>query len=263
MSRVTSEARGRALAEDGEVLVTDAVEDRPDDEPAEEAAPRPEDADAAEPDTPADAAEEEPAKPRRGLRRRRAAVADDEEAESATADDDEDEDGDDDRSPRRRSGVAGPLATGLAVLLVLLLAGGAWLWLSRPKTSSVSSDDYVAVLQAARSEIVDLTSFDYLTLDDDIGQAKRITTGDLQKEVVAQLNKTRADVTNAEAVVSTEVIGAAVTKADDEHGTVVLFIQSTQKNNQVAQAQVLQYQVEANLTKVGDRWLLSGIQGRG
>jgi len=125
------------------------------------------------------------------------------------------------------------------------------------------SHDYVAVLQAARSEIVDLTSFDYLTLDDDIAQAKRITTGDLQKEVVAQLNKTRADVTSAEAVVSTEVIGAAVTKADDEHGTVVLFIQSTQKNNQVAQAQVLQYQVEANLTKVGDRWLLSGIQGQG
>jgi hypothetical protein len=256
MSRVTSEARERALAEDGEVLVTDAAEERPDDEPAEEAAPRPEDDDAVEPDTPADAAEEEPAEPRRGLRRRRAVPADDEEPEPADEDDD-------DRAPRRRSGVAGPLATGLAVLLVLLLAGGAWLWLSKPKTSSVSSDDYVAVLQAARSEIVDLTSFDYLTLDDDIAQAKRITTGDLQKEVVAQLNKTRADVTSAEAVVSTEVIGAAVTKADDEHGTVVLFIQSTQKNNQVAQAQVLQYQVEANLTKVGDRWLLSGIQGQG
>src|SRR4051794_20011580 len=263
MSRVTSEARERALAEDGEVLVTDAAEERPDDEPADQpadqAAPRPEDDDAAEPDTPADAAEEEPAKPRRGLRRRRAGAGD--EGPQPPAGENEDED--DDRAPRRRSGVAGPLATGLAVLLVLLLAGGAWLWFTRPKTSSVSSHDYVAVLQAARSEIVDLTSFDYLTLDDDIAQAKRITTGDLQKEVVAQLNKTRADVTNAEAVVSTEVIGAAVTKADDEHGTVVLFIQSTQKNNQVAQAQVLQYQVEANLTKVGDRWLLSGIQGRG
>ena len=256
MSRVTSEARERALAEDGEVLVTDAAEERPDDQPAEEAPPRPEDDAAAEPDTPADVAEEEPAEPRRGLRRRRAAAVIDEEPEPADEDDD-------DRAPRRHSGVAGPLATGLAVLLVLLLAGGAWLWFSRPKTSSVSSHDYVAVLQAARSEIVDLTSFDYLTLDDDIAQAKRITTGDLQKEVVAQLNKTRADVTSAEAVVSTEVIGAAVTKADDEHGTVVLFIQSTQKNNQVAQAQVLQYQVEANLTKVGDRWLLSGIQGQG
>jgi Mce-associated membrane protein len=258
MSRVTSEARARALAEDDTVLGTDAAAERPHDEPTEEAAPRAEKDDATDPDTPADAVEEEPEKPRRGLRHRRAAAADDEEPEPA-----DEADEDDDRAPRRRSGGAGPLATGLAVLLVLLLAGGAWLWFSRPKTSSVSSHDYVAVLQAARSEIVDLTSFDYLTLDDDIAQAKRITTGDLQKEVVAQLNKTRADVTSAEAVVSTEVIGAAVTKADDEHGTVVLFIQSTQKNNQVAQAQVLQYQVEANLTKVGDRWLLSGIQGQG
>jgi Mce-associated membrane protein len=127
----------------------------------------------------------------------------------------------------------------------------------------VRTADYVAVLQAARSEIVDLTSFDYLTLDEDIAKAKRITTGDLQKEAVDQLNKTRQDVTTAQAVVSTEVIGAAVTSADDEHGTVVLFIQSTQKNNAVSQAQVLQFHVEANLTKVNGRWLLSGIQGRG
>src|SRR3954452_18242188 len=38
MSRVTSEARERALAEDGEVLVTDAAEERPDDEPADQPA---------------------------------------------------------------------------------------------------------------------------------------------------------------------------------------------------------------------------------
>ncbi|NYJ04819.1 hypothetical protein [Petropleomorpha daqingensis] len=256
---MTSEARERALAEDDTVLVTDA-EERSGDEPAAEEA-------RSQADEPTEKAEEtalqdqddevaEPAKGRRGLRRRRAAAADEEDAEELEPADDEDD------TDRRRRG-AGALTTGLAVLLVLLLAGGAWLWFTRPKTSSVHTGDYVAVLQAARSEIVDLTSFDYLTLDDDIAQAKRITTGDLQKEVVAQLNKTRADVTNAQAVVSTEVIGAAVTKADDEHGTVVLFIQSTQKNNQVSQAQVLQYQVEANLTKVGDRWLLSGIQGQG
>jgi hypothetical protein len=257
MSRVTSEARERVLAEDDTVLVADAEEARSHaDEPTEETeetALRPEDDDVAEPDAPADATEEEPATPRRGKRRQRAAA----DEELAPADDEADTD------RGRRSGVVGPLVTGLAVLLVLLLAGGAWLWSTRPTTSSVHTGDYVAVLQAARSEIVDLTSFDYLTLDDDIAQAKRITTGDLRKEVVAQLNKTRADVTDAQAVVSTEVIGAAVTKADDEHGTVVLFIQSTQKNNQVSQAQVLQYQVEANLTKVGDRWLLSGIQGQG
>jgi Mce-associated membrane protein len=250
MSRVTSEARERALAEDESVLGTDA-EERPDEgSAAEEARAR-----ADEPETPADdAVEEEPAKRRRG-RRRPAAVAE--------AADEADEPAEDDRARRRRPGGSGPLVAVLAVLLVLLLAGGAWLWFTRPATSSVRTGDYVAVLQAARSEIVDLTSFDYLTYDEDIAKVKRITTGDLQKEVVDQLNKTRSDVTDAQAVVSTEVVAAAVTQADGEHGTVVLFIQSTQKNNTVTQAQVLQYHVEAELTQVDGRWLLSGITGRG
>ena len=243
---MTSEAREGALAEDSveetAVLATDA-EQRPDDEP----------------ETTADATEDGPAKRRRGPRRRRAAAADD-DADGA-ADEETEPDDDVDRGRRVRS--TGPLVTVLAVLLVLLLAAGGWLFFTRPKASSVRTADYVAVLQAARSEIVDLTSFDYLTLDEDIAKVKRITTGDLQKEAVDQLNKTRQDVTTAQAVVSTEVIGAAVTSADDENGTVVLFIQSTQKNNTVSQAQVLQYHVEAKLTKVDGRWLLSGIQGRG
>ena len=270
MSRVTSEARGRALAEDAArdaaVLAADADE-RPEDQPAAEearaqadepTAPEPDD-DAVDTGTPDDeATEEEPATRRRGLRRRRAAAAEEDAAEESEPDDEDDVSRD-----RRRRSPTGIAATVLALLLVLLLAGGAWLWFTRPATSSVATDDYVAVLQAARSEIVDLTSFDYLTLDEDIAKVKRITTGDLRTEAVDQLNKTRDDVTKAQAVVSTEVIAAAVTQADSTHGTVVLFIQSTQKNNTVSQAQVLQFHVEAQLTKVGDRWLLSGISGRG
>jgi Mce-associated membrane protein len=218
MSRVTSEARERALAEDS--VEEPVAEDAPAqaDEPAEEPAVEPQDDDAAEEDAA-------------------------------------------DRGSRSRS--RNVLVPVLAVLLVLLLAAAGWLYLTRPKPSSVHTADYVAVLQAARSEIVDLTSFDYLTLDEDIAKIKRITTGDLRRDTVDQLNKTRQSVTDAQAVVSTEVIAAAVTAADDEHGTVVLFIQSTQKNNTVSQAQVLQFHIEAKLTKVDGRWLLSGISGRG
>ena len=53
--------------------------------------------------------------------------------------------------------------------------------------SAVRTDEYAEALQAARSGVVDLTSFDHLTLDDDIEQTRRLTTGDLQEESVAQL----------------------------------------------------------------------------
>jgi hypothetical protein len=173
----------------------------------------------------------------------------------------EPEPGDDD-APRRRGRLSVPLVPVLAVLFVLLLAAAAFLWFTRPQTSSIRTGDYAEVLQAARSEVVDLTSFDYLTLDDDIEQAKRITTGDLRDESVQQLDDNRQQLTDSQAVVSTEIVGAGVTRADDEHGTVLLVIQATQRTSADEQAQVVRYRIQAELTKVDGRWLLSGIAGR-
>jgi Mce-associated membrane protein len=150
----------------------------------------------------------------------------------------------------------------LAVLLVLLLGGVGFLWFTRPGASSVTTTDYVQALQAARSGVVDLTSFDYLTLDDDIRQISLITTGDLKKEAVDQLNKNRQTITDNQATVNTEIVGAAVTAADSTDATVLLVIQATQKSKASDQAQVTKYRIEATLKKVSGRWLLSGIAGR-
>jgi hypothetical protein len=156
-----------------------------------------------------------------------------------------------------------PLVPTLAVLLVLLLGGIAFLWLTRPETSAVRTGDYVEALQAARSGVVDLTSFDYLTLDDDIEQVRRVATGDLRDEAAAELDGRRDVITQAEAVVNTEVVGAGVTRADQSSATVLLVIQSTQESNASDQAQVVRYRIEVELEKSGDRWLLSGIKGTG
>jgi Mce-associated membrane protein len=182
-----------------------------------------------------------------------------------------------DKAPRRRSARGGdgdgptpspsrpslPLVPALAVLLVLLLAGVGYLWVTRPASSSVRTDDYVQVLQAARSGVVDMTSFDYLTLDDDLVQIKRVTTGDLQKEAVAQLDSRRQQITESQATVNTEVVGAGVTSATTTSATVLLVIQSTQKSSASEQAQVLRYRIRVEMEKKGGRWLLSGIAGTG
>jgi Mce-associated membrane protein len=147
------------------------------------------------------------------------------------------------------------------VLLLLLVAAGAFLWFTRPGDSAVRADDYAEALQAARSGVVDLTSFDYLTLDDDIEQIRRVATGDLRDESVAQLEDRRQQITDAEAIVNTEVVGAGVTRAGTDEATVLLVIQSTQESNAAPQAQIVRYRIEVELEKPEDRWLLSGIKG--
>jgi Mce-associated membrane protein len=149
----------------------------------------------------------------------------------------------------------------LAALMVLFLAAAAFLWFTRTEDSAVGTGDYAEALQAARSGVVDLTSFDYLTLDDDIEQVRRVATGDLREESVAQLDDRRQQITDSQAVVNTEVVGAGVTRADDSSATVLLVIQSTQASLASARPQIVRYRIEVSLEKEGDRWLLSGIKG--
>lgn len=202
--------------------------------------------------------DETPGKP---SRRRRRAAADDEAAGSQD-DLDDDEFDDEPAKPGRGGRLSIPLVPALAVLLVLLLAATGYLWFTRPGTSSVRTGDYVQVLEAARSGVVDLTSFDYLTLDDDIAQAKKVAVGDLQTESVDQLNSQRQALTDQQAVVNTQVVGAGVTRADDSRGTVLLVIQSTQQTKAATQPTVVRYRIEVQLQKVDGRWRLSGISGR-
>jgi Mce-associated membrane protein len=181
-----------------------------------------------------------------------------EAADGAPADRAEDDGRDVARTPSR---LSLPLVPTLSVLLVLLLAAAGFLWFTRPGESAVRTGDYAEALQAARSGVVDLTSFDHLTLDDDIEQVRRVATGDLREESVAQLDERRQQITDLQAVVNTEVVGAGVTRADGDDATVLLVIQSTQDSTANPQAQIVRYRIEVSLEKTDGRWLLSGIKG--
>ena len=161
-----------------------------------------------------------------------------------------------------RSRLSLPLVPVLATLLVLLVAAAAFLWFTRPEPSAIGTDDYVEALQAARSGVVDLTSFDHVTLDDDIEQIRRVTTGDLRDESVAELEDNREQIVESEAIVNTEVVGAGVTRAGSDAATVLMVIQATQQSTASPQAQVVRYRIQVELMKENDRWVLSGITGR-
>lgn len=157
--------------------------------------------------------------------------------------------------------AAVPVVPLLAVLLVVLLGAAAFLLATRPEPSTIRTDDYVDALQAARAHVVDLTSFDHVTLDDDIREIEQVATGELGEETVAQLEERRQQIVESEAVVSTEVVGAGITRADAGEATALLVIESTQKSNADQRAQLLRYRIEVELTEVDGRWLLSAIRG--
>ena len=161
-----------------------------------------------------------------------------------------------------RSRTSRPLVAALSTLLVILLAAGAFLWFTRPESSAIATADYSSALVAARSGIKDLTSFDHLTLDDDIRQIERVTTGDLRDESLAELEDNRQQIAESEAIVNTEVVSAGVIRADSEAATVVMVIKAIQESAATPEAQVSQYRVQVELTKENDRWVLSGITGR-
>jgi Mce-associated membrane protein len=164
-------------------------------------------------------------------------------------------------APSGHARPAIPLVPALSVLLLVFLAAAGYLWFTRPGESAVRTGDYAEALQAARSGVVDLTSFDYLTLDDDIEQIRRVATGDLREASVSQLDQRRQEITDLQAVSNTEVVGAGVTRADGDDATVLLVIQSTQESAATPQAQIVRYRIEVSLEKVEGRWLLSGIKG--
>ncbi|SEO67135.1 hypothetical protein [Trujillonella endophytica] len=177
------------------------------------------------------------------------------------------DDGEGDRAttPRRRRRAIGlPLVPALGVLLLLLLGLNAYLLAPRlfAEESSVRTGTYVDVLQAARANVVDLTSFDYLTIDEDIEQARRVTTGELTGETVGSLEDARQALVDGQAVTSTDVVGAGVTRATEDEGTVVMVISTTRQGSGVP-AQVSRSRIEVDLQREGDRWLLSAIRGTG
>ena len=166
------------------------------------------------------------------------------------------------QEPDARARPSLPLVPVLAMLLVVLAAAAAFLWITRPEPSAIGTGDYVEALQAARSGVKDITSFDHLTLDDDIEQIRRVTTGDLREETIAELEDNRDQIVQSEAIVNTEVIGAGVLRASGDAATVMMVLQATQESTASPQAQVSSYRIEVQLTKENDRWLLSGITGR-
>lgn len=155
------------------------------------------------------------------------------------------------------------LTAAVAAVLVILVGVGSWLFLTRPiGRSPIELTAFDEILSAARSGVVDVTSFDYLTLDQDLAEIEAVTTGDLRDELFGTLDSRREQLVTDQQVSSTEVIAASLTGASPRQATALIVLRARQKSLLTPQETVTRYRVEVTLEFVDGSWLLSGLTGR-
>ena len=150
----------------------------------------------------------------------------------------------------------------VAAVLVILVGLGSWLFLNRPVTQSpIELTAFDEILSAARSGIVDVTSFDYLTLDQDIAEIDAVTVGELHDDTIAALEDRREQLVTDQQVSATAVIAASVTEASATQATALVVLRARVKNLITPQETVTRYRVQVELRLVDGRWLLSNLTG--
>lgn len=156
----------------------------------------------------------------------------------------------------KRSPLLLLVALGAAALLLATLVA---FLLTQNRRAAAVEEARSAATAVAEQQAVTLLSYDYRTVDRQLEQARAGLSGpfleeytDLTSRVVAPAAKQQQITTRA------DVVESAVVSAEPDRVVTLLFVnQTTAAGGQGAR--VTGNRVRIELTKIGDRWLVSGL----
>lgn len=161
------------------------------------------------------------------------------------------------RRPSRRAVTAG--VTVLAVLAlvaaVVVLATTAPVVLDR----RAADDRRGQVLQEAKQHAVNFTTLDYRTFDDDVELVLDGATGDFREQFGSGVDDVRDLVTQNESVSSGTVSEAGLVSVDDDSARVLVVADTEVSNLSSPDPTPRHYRIQMDLTRTGDRWLVSDL----
>jgi len=184
--------------------------------------------------------------------------------------------------PRRRLGP--PL---VAALVLVVLAAGFLVWsvvglvsagsdvdrarqdvaAARERLDDLRKDDAIAVrtarddaLTAGSEAVAIMNTLDYRTVDADLDEWERVTTGALHDEIVSGREQSGQAVTAAKSVTKPKVLFAAVTEVDEPAGTATVLV-ALRVNVETGGAEPTDkyMRLKGTLTRTGEEWKLDGI----
>lgn len=153
---------------------------------------------------------------------------------------------------------------GLLVLAVVALVAGVVSW------QRAGDHDAAAVARAAlrdtvlitaRSHIETMNTLDHDDVDGGLERWQDVTTGTLKDQIAATDAETRQLMADQQMVSTGKVVDAAVLDLTASTATVIASVEVTVRNDADPSAvpSVKRNRFAADLVKVGDRWLLEGL----
>ena len=155
------------------------------------------------------------------------------------------------------------LRGGLAVLVLLVAstAGVAQWRIQQIGEREAAADE---ALQSVRTRLPDLLSYRYATLEDDLENALRQTTGDFTDDYEALIDEVVRPTATQRRIVTEAVVNAAGVVSVDSDAEVVVLVfltQSTTTKNTEEPA-VSGSRVEVTMRRTDSEWLIADLQTR-
>lgn len=152
--------------------------------------------------------------------------------------------------------VLGPVVlavavVGLAVALMLLA-----LDLARDANRD---DARASALSSARQAVVNFTSFDYRSLDEQFAVVAKETTGDFAQQFATQRDTIRKRLTDTKGVTKTTIVDAGLAAATTREATAVVALDQLITSSELKQPVTSRQRVEVHLVRSGDRWLVDNV----
>jgi len=162
--------------------------------------------------------------------------------------------------PRRRVPRLGPILESVAVLVAIALACGIVLVHQHTAARQRTRDQAAAAVLAAKQQVLELTTLDKAHIDAQLQDLRSHATGGFATQFEGILG-TFASVVKKDNITATgKIAGAGLEKLSGGKATVIVASSTTVTNSSTAKPVPRNYRLRVTLTRVGARWLTSGME---
>ena len=163
--------------------------------------------------------------------------------------------------------VLAVLATLLAAACVVVLV---WPTAVPGKSSAEKADDRAVAAQSAATQVMKaFLDVDYRDMDPRVTKVLGLSTGAFKNQYQTAAADLKSQVQAAKTVATGAVLRVGIGDIDDDKAVVYVAADSTVSNTSIEKEKAegktadgrRYYRFQLTLTKVGDRWLLSDLQG--